>query len=135
MKRVTYVWCLIAISVVGQLGCSKQEDSPEVSVAAPVANGKKPAEVVQLEQAFQQADTPTKETVNVAASALATKDYEKAAVALMAAQSSPKLTFQQGLVLRKSMRELQYELLQRAERGDPRAIAAMQAMRGGGGGR
>ena len=107
-------------------GCTHKEDEKPVAVE-PIRHPEKAATV--LEQAYQKADSGAKTAVDEVTRALKQKDYEGAVVGLQVLQANPARSFEQSQVLIGMMAGLQKELAEGAERGDPKAIKAIEALK------
>lgn len=103
-------------------GCGKSDDD-----AAPPRNTKEAAS--QLQQAFQPAAPPIKQSADAAAEAMQKGDYEKAVVSLQVARSSPNVSLQQGLAIHNSALAMEAELVKRMDAGDPNARRAYELLK------
>lgn len=112
---------------------------PAVAIAlAAFGCGKKEVDTSELEKAFNsvpasapgagQAD-PVIQIADQALTAIKNNDYEGGAVALQTLRSSPTLNANQLTAVQDAMAAFQKQLVERAERGDPNAQRALEAMK------
>ena len=83
----------------------------------------------QLEAAFDNANAELKQGAGAAATALKSRDYENAYVALQSVRYRQDLTDQQSLAARHSMFSLQQQLAEASLRGDTNALRVIQMIR------
>ncbi|MBI3852339.1 MAG: hypothetical protein HY298_18950 [Verrucomicrobia bacterium] len=111
------IWPAALLTIVG---CGNQ-DTVRVETPAQAAT--------QIEQAFATADAEPKQSAGAIASALKTRDYEKAYVVLQTVQYRQDLTYEQAMAARNSMFTLQHQLAEASLRGDTNAQRVIQMIR------
>jgi hypothetical protein len=80
-------------------------------------------------QAGQALSDPVRQVMDHALAAVRTNDYVEGAVALQTLRSSPSLNADQLTAVQDAMATLQKQLAERADRGDPKAKQALDAIR------
>lgn len=100
--------------------------------------GKKETSATDLEKVFSEktkgaggTDPAVKQAVDQAAAAIKANDNVGAVVILDTLRRQPALTPEQSMTVQDMMGTVQSKLAERADKGDPAAIQALQAIRAG----
>lgn len=83
----------------------------------------------QIEQTFASAPAETQNAAQAAAEAIVAKEYEKAVVSLEVLRKQPASTPDQGMAVHGYMVQLEGQLIQAMEAGDPKARAAYELLK------
>lgn len=120
--------CFLApvAAVVLGAGCGKTDDGA-APVIEPIAQPEKAA--ARLHEAYRSAEPGTRTAIEEVGRSLKRQDYEGAAVGIQVLQAQPNRSFEQSQVLNGMMAGLQKELAEAADRGDPRALKAIEALK------
>ena len=121
--------CSISVAAaLGLSGCSKKADVKgqvsELEKVFPAASAAAPAQDAPVPQGQASADA----YVRSALSAVRQNDYATSVIALQQAQRARGVTAQQMMAVERAKAALTADLLARADRGDPRAQAALAAI-------
>ena len=125
MKPIFITFILTSLFAVG-CGSKEQAAAPEEKIVQVKSSGDA---VEQVATTFKAAPAETKQMADVAAKAFKDQDYATAITAIETLQAAPNLTIQQQATLTTSQRAIQQDLAARVVAGDPKAIAAVKAMR------
>lgn len=127
IKARTSISCVIFLAalplILSSAGCGKSPDTDPAKAQTPAQAGS------GLDQAFQSASAPLKESASLAAEAMRKGEYEKAIVSLHTARQATNITLEQGLAIHSSMVTLERDLINAIERGDENAKKAYELLR------
>jgi hypothetical protein len=116
--KYCFVGCLI-LGTLSFVGCGNKEGTVIPKTTQESAS--------QLEAAFTGNDQAQKNAA-IAAAALRRREYEKAAAALNSFNQFEKVSYEQAIVVKNSMKMLQQELANRVQT-DPKARAAWERIK------
>lgn len=120
MKTVSTALSLVAISALSIFGCGEREGSfiPK--------NTKEAAS--HLENVFSDADPEMQKNAQVAAEALRSEQYEKAAAAILSFNQYETVSYEQAMAVKNSAANLQEALAYRIQ-DDPNARRAWEMLK------
>jgi len=124
-------WCcgLFALSVLVLTGCGRSGTGGS-DLEKSFQSGKG-AQAGNAPGSMQSADPATKAMVNDAINAIKNNDPAEGVVILQGVRAQPNLTPEQLTSVQDMIANAQKSLVDRADRGDPAALAAMQRIREG----
>ena len=122
MRRLrTIPGLLISALLVFGCGKSDQAELPEPKTTKAAAT--------QLDQTFQSAPAAARQNITVATEAMRSGEYEKAIISLQTVVAAQNLTLDQGMAVYGAKLNLQRDLIEAMERGDPNAKRAFELLK------